>query len=63
MKLEEVKKNLNKMVVYKGTKDIYKLTACVIRRGKKGFYYEAELYDTKCGHSLLYCGLDDITEE
>ena len=62
MDLQEVKRNLNKMIVYKGTADIYKLTACIIRKNEKGFYYQAEIIDTKCGHSLLYCPLEDITE-
>lgn len=62
MDLQEVKRNLNKMVVYNGKSDIYKLTACIIRKNEKGYYYQAELIDTKCGHSISYCGLNDITE-
>ena len=64
MKLEEVKRNLNKMVVLDGKKGIYRLTACVIRKDKNGeFYYQAELLDTKHGSSILFCGLEDIAEE
>lgn len=62
MELQQVKKNLNKMIVYKETPDIYKLTACVIRKDKEGYFYQAELLDTKHGRSLLYCDLKDISE-
>lgn len=63
MKLEEVKRNLNKMVVLNGKKGIYRLTACIIRKDKNGYYYQVELLDTKHGNSIMFCGLDDITEE
>lgn len=63
MKLEDVKRNLNKMVVYQGKKDIYRLTACVLRKDdEKGYYYQAEISDIKSGRSLSYCRLDDIAE-
>ena len=60
MKSEDVKRNLNKMVVYKGVPNVYKLRACIIRIGKEGFFYQAELLDTKQGHSVIICKLDDI---
>jgi hypothetical protein len=60
MKIEEVKKNLNKMVRYGEKADIYKLIGCTLRKNDKGFYYEAELLDTKHGKSLLICKLEDI---
>lgn len=63
MDISEVKKNLNKMVVYKGISDVYKLRACIIRKGKKGYFYEAELLDIKHGNSLIICGLNDIEKE
>ena len=62
MDIKEVKKNLNKMVVYKDTSNIYKLTACILRKGKQGIFYEAEILDTKHGNSIIICKLDDITE-
>lgn len=62
MKIEDVKKNLNKMVVYKGKSDIYKLTACILRGGEKGVFYQAELQDTKSKNSVLICNLGDIEE-
>ena len=64
MKLEEVKRNLNEMITFDEKKDIYKFTGCIIRKNENGeFYYQAELSDTKHGNSLLYCKLEDITEE
>ena len=59
MELEEVKRNLNKNVVYK-KETHYKLTACIIRRGKKGFFYQAELQDLKAKSSIIYSKLEDI---
>ncbi|MBR3592168.1 MAG: hypothetical protein IKL46_04885 [Clostridia bacterium] len=51
------------MVVYKGKKGIYKMTACTLRKGKDGIYYSAELLDTKHGNSVLHCSLNDIEVE
>lgn len=58
MELQEVKRNLNKPVLYKGTE--YKLTACILRKGADGIYYTAELLDIKHGKSVLICKLSDI---
>lgn len=60
MDIKEVKSNLNKMVAYKGIKGIYKLTACILRKGENGFFYQAELQDTKHSNSIIYCKLKDI---
>ena len=60
MELEQVKRNLNKMVVYKGIPNIYKLTACILRKDKNGFYYQTELQDTKNNNTVLYSGLNDV---
>ena len=63
MELQQVKSNLNKMVVYKGKKDIYKMVACILRKDKSGLYYSAELLDTKHGNSVLTCNLNDVEVE
>lgn len=60
MKIEDIKRNLNKKVNYSGNTDTYRLTGCMLRRNEKGFYYQAELSDTKNGKSLLICRLEDI---
>ena len=62
MKIEEVKRNLNKKVNYGGNTDTYILTGCILRRNETGFYYQVELSDTKHGKSLLICRLEDVEE-
>lgn len=62
MKIEEVKKNLNKKVKYKDSAGAYKLTACILRKNENGFFYQAELLDLKSGRSALICRLEDIQE-
>jgi len=60
MKAEDVQKNLNKMVVYKGKADIYRLTAGIIRKKGNKSYYTLELLDTKHGNSVIICKLADV---
>ena len=62
MDINEAKKNLNKMVDYKGEKNIYKLTACIMRKNQRGYFYRGELLDTKHGNSVLIVSLNDISE-
>lgn len=63
MKLEEVKRNLNKIVRYKDRDGVYRLTACILRKNEAGEYsYSAELLDTKHGRSYIICRLNDIEE-
>ncbi len=61
MDIQAVKKNLNRSIVYKGVKDVYILTACIIRKNENGFFYQAEIKD-KNANSLIFCKLEDITE-
>lgn len=60
MKLEEVKRNLNRKVKYKGDTTRYKLTACIIRKNEEGCFYQAEIFDTVSGRSVLICKLAEI---
>lgn len=60
MDIKDVKKNLDKMVVYNGKPDIYRFTACTIRRFGNNIGYQAEIQDTKNGKSVLICRLEDI---
>lgn len=60
MSIDEAKKNLGKIVSYKGREGLYKLTACVLRKAETGFFYQAELLDMKHGNSILICKLDEI---
>ena len=61
MTIEEAKKHINQMVNYQGAPDLYKLTACILRKNKQGYYYSAEIKDTKNGNSVLIVSLDDIS--
>ena len=63
MDLQQVKSSLNKKVVYKGTKGVYKFIGCRLYKDKHGFQYSAELLDTKHGNSILFCDLKDIEVE
>lgn len=63
MKIEDVKRNLNKMVVYKGKSGVYRFSGCMLRKDINEYYYQAELQDTKSGNSISFCKLEDITEE
>lgn len=64
MKPEEIRANLNRRVRYKSAKVAvdaeYTLTGAIFRRGSKGFFYQAELTDTKQGKSILICDLDSV---
>lgn len=60
MQIEQVKRNLNQMVVYKGKTDVYRLVGCILRKGKDGIFYQAELQDTTCQNSVVVCKLEDI---
>lgn len=64
MKPEEIKKNLNKRVRFRSDKlgldTDYLLTGAIFRRGKQGFFYQAELQDLKQERSIIIARLDDI---
>lgn len=61
MTKEEALKQLNGMVIYKDVPALYKLTACIVRKNKRGYYYRAEIQDIKNGNSVLIVSLDDIS--
>jgi hypothetical protein len=60
MRIDEVKKNLNNKVTFRGGE--YILTGCTIRKDKKTnqFYYQAELRDIITRKSLVYARLEEI---
>lgn len=61
MNISQVKRNLERMVLYNGSE--YILKACIIRKDVTGrFYYQAEIKDTKASSALLYCRLEDLEE-
>ena len=61
---EEIKKNLNQRVRLRserlGIDTDYILTGAIFRKGKRGFFYQAELQDIKHGRSVVICRLEDI---
>lgn len=60
MRIDEVKKSLNRKVTFRGAQ--YTLTGCIIRKDKKTnqFYYQAELQDTSTQLSLVFARLEEI---
>lgn len=65
MKAEEIKANLNKRVRYKneqaGIDTEFLLSGAIFRKGKNGFYYQAELTDLKSDKSIMICSLESIS--
>lgn len=61
MRIDEVKKNLNRKVMFRGAE--YILTGCLIRKNKKTnqFYYQAELQDIITHKSLVYARLEEVS--
>lgn len=68
MNLNEVKRNLNKRVIY-GCKrlflddsDGYILTGCILRLSRQGeYFYQAELIEEKSG-CVVIASLEDVKE-
>jgi hypothetical protein len=64
MDISEVKRNLNKPVRYVNKRLYidadYVFKGCMIRRNKRGFYYQAELEDAN-SRSVVIARLNDIT--
>jgi len=58
MKISEVKRAVNKPVIYENSK--YILTACILRKDKLNrFVYSAELKDMKA-NSIVIVKLEDV---
>lgn len=62
MNLNDIKRNLNSTVLYKGGQ--YKLVGCIFRQNEKtgDYFYQAELLDLRSGRSTVICRLDDVEE-
>ena len=58
MKIEEVKRNLNKTVWFRNAE--YVFSACIIRLGENGYFYQAELQDIKNKNSIVIAKLEDL---
>lgn len=62
MNLSDIKRNLNRTVLYKDGK--YKLVGCIFRQNEKtgDYFYQVELLDLRSGRSTVICKLDDVEE-
>lgn len=63
MEIKEVKENIGKTVYYNpdGKVQKYILNACILRKNSnKQFYYQAELLDLTCNHSVLIVSLEKV---
>lgn len=62
MTLQEIKRNMNRTVLYKGGQ--YKLVGCIFRQNDKTkeYYYQAELIDLRSGRSTVICRLEEVEE-
>lgn len=60
MTLQEVKSNLNREVRHKDYDNLFKLNSVILRKSKKGYFYQAEILDLKHKNSVLIVSLEDI---
>jgi len=60
MTLQEIKRSMNRTVLYKGGE--YKLVGCIFRQNEKtgDYYYQAELLDLSSGRSTVICRLEEV---
>ena len=66
MELSEIKQHFGKTVlltdIQRHIDNVpYTLTACIMRKGDDGFYYQVELLDA-CQHSVIIARLEKIKE-
>lgn len=60
MTLQEVKNNLNRPVKHKTFNTDFLLQAVILRKSEKGYFYQAEILDTRNKNSILIVSLEDI---
>lgn len=60
MTLHEIKRSMNRTVLYKGGE--YKLVGCIFRQNDKTgeYFYQAELLDLHSGRSTVICRLEEV---
>lgn len=60
MRIDEVKKSLNRKVTFRGGE--YILTGCIIRKNQKTqqFFYQAELLDAVTNNSIIIADLKEV---
>lgn len=60
MDINRVKYNLGRQVTFCSVP--YTLTACIMRQGEQGFYFQAELKDNNAKSSLVIADLKKVEE-
>lgn len=60
MNLSEIKRLMNRTVMYKGGQ--YRLIGCIFRQNEETgeYYYQAELLDLTSGRSTVICRLEEV---
>lgn len=58
MTQSDIRKTLNKKVLYKGSE--YLFTAAIIRKKENTEFYQAELLDLRSGNSVIICKLEEV---
>ena len=61
MDIQRVKFNLGRQVLFRGVP--YTLTACIMRQGEQGFYFQAELRDNKAASAIVIADLKEVEEK
>ena len=60
MDIKRVKYNLGRQVSFDDR--VYTMTACIMRQGSDGFYFQAELKDKAAESSLVIADLKKVEE-
>lgn len=60
MDIQRVKFNLGRQVTFRGA--TYTLTACIMRQGEQGFYFQAELKDSAAESAIVIADLKEVEE-
>lgn len=61
MDIKRVKFNIGRQVSLDGK--TYLMTGCIMRQGKQGFHYQAELKDANAESSLVIVDLQKVEEQ
>ena len=61
MEIARVKYNLGRTVTFRGA--AYTMTAVIMRQGKQGFAYQAELKDPNAKSAIVIVDLKEVKEE
>lgn len=60
MDIKRVKYNLGRQVSFDDR--VYTMTACIMRQGEQGFYFQAELKDSAAESAIVIADLKEVEE-